>query len=114
MLRHLQLNILVTHEVKVTMEQRRLSSNGASSAAPRKSDGGGGDPDDDAIELHRSESGLQQGSDRDYYYHDPYVQQQVDPLSKAEFGTTSQVGVIPLERKSSVGKGLRKYSAGKP
>lgn len=109
-LRNLQLNILVTREVKVTMEQRLLSNKGAP-GPPRRSSG---DPDDDAIELHRSESGLQQGSDKDHYYKDPYVQQQVDPLSRAEFGTTSQVGVIPLERKSSIGRGLRKYSTGKP
>lgn len=112
-LRHLQLRILVTREVKVTMEQRRLKGK-VGAPPPRTSNDD--DDDDDAIELHRSESGLQpQGSDRDQdYYQDPYVQQQVDPLSKAEFGTTSQVGVMPLqvERKASFGKGLRKYSIG--
>lgn len=107
-LRNLKLNILVTHEVKVTMEQRRVTV--SSKTAPRSSSN-----DDEDIELHRSDSGLQQlvvnsSSDKDYY-RDPYVQQQVDPLSKAEFGTTSQVGVIPVGRKASLSRGLRKLSA---
>lgn len=103
-LRNLQLNILVTREVKVTLEDRRWSK-----CAPRTNSH---DMDDDGIELHRSESGLQQGSDRNYYYKDPYVQQQVDPLRKTELGTTSQVGALPPERKGSVSKGLRKQSGG--
>lgn len=102
-LRSLKLNILVTREFKVSSEQRRHSK-----CVPRMSSN---DPDDDAIELHRSDSGLQQVNDKDYY-RDPYVQQQVDPLSKAEFGTTSQVGVIPVERKPSLSRALRKQSRG--
>lgn len=84
------------------MEQRRVNK-----YLPRASTAN--DADEDAIELHHSTSGLQPGNDKNYYQ-DPYVQQQVDPLSKAEFGTTSQVGVIPVERQSSVSKVIGKHS----
>lgn len=132
---NLKLNITVTREVKVTLEQRCLSKYyhrsggpGCSSHGSTSTRGGGGggaagdshlhDPDDDAIELHRSQSGLQQRccseestSNRNDHYQDPYVQQQVDPLRRAEMGTISQVGAaLPPERKGSIVKVLRKQS----
>ncbi|KAL1870145.1 hypothetical protein Daus18300_005209 [Diaporthe australafricana] len=77
--------ILVTHEVKVTLEHRRLSTGGTID-----------DPDDDGIELQRSKSGLQTQSSRGYY-EDPYVAAQVNPFkgpeefgSRAEARNTSQ------------------------
>lgn len=72
--------ILVTREVKVTLEHRRLSTNGTVN-----------DPDDDAFELQRSKSGLQARSSRSDYYNDPYIAQQVYPFSTAEFGVKSGV-----------------------
>ncbi|KAK2614736.1 hypothetical protein N8I77_001541 [Diaporthe amygdali] len=72
--------ILVTHEVKVTLEHRRLSTGGTEN-----------DPDDDGIELQRSKSGLQAQSSRGYY-EDPYVAQQVNPFKEAEeFGSRAEV-----------------------
>lgn len=71
--------ILVTHEVKVTLEHRRLSTGGTID-----------DPDDDGIELQRSKSGLQTQSSRGYY-EDPYVAAQVNPFNgPEEFGSRAE------------------------
>lgn len=85
--------ILVTHEVKVTLEHRRLSTYGGSTLID--------DADDDAMELQRSKSGLQaHRSAGDYHYDDPYIAQQVNPFHTAErFGVTSGVqGAGPMVR----------------
>lgn len=72
--------ILVTHEVKVTLEHRRLSTGGTDN-----------DPDDDGIELQRSQSGLQTQSSKGYY-EDPYVAQQVNPFKEPEeFGSRAEI-----------------------
>ncbi|KAG6355728.1 hypothetical protein INS49_003692 [Diaporthe citri] len=72
--------ILVTREVKVTLEHRRLSTGGTDN-----------DPDDDGIELQRSKSGLQAQSSKNYY-EDPYVAQQVNPFKEPEeFGTRAEI-----------------------
>lgn len=87
----LPLNIVVTREINVTMEDRHLSVRGAAKADR--------DPEDDAVALQRSESGVQQplqarGS-RLNHYEDPYVAQQVSPLTKTEFGVTYEIGGLP-------------------
>lgn len=64
--------ILVTREVKVTLEHRS-------------------DPDDDAIELQRSKSGLQTRTTRSDYYDDPYIAEQVDPFKGSQFGVKADV-----------------------
>lgn len=65
--------ILVTREVKVTLEQHN-------------------DPDDDdAIELQRSKSGLQARTTRSDYYDDPYIAGQVNPFKDPQFGVTADV-----------------------
>lgn len=72
--------ILVTKEVKVTLEHRRLSTGGTDN-----------DPDDDGIELRRSQSGFQTQSSKGYY-EDPYVAQQVNPFQEAEeFGSRAEI-----------------------
>lgn len=72
--------ILVTHEVKVTLEHRRLSTGGTDN-----------DPDDDGIELQRSKSGLQAQNSKGYY-EDPYVAQQVNPFKEPEeFGSRAEI-----------------------
>lgn len=72
--------ILVTREVKVTLEHRRLSTGGTDN-----------DPDDDGIELQRSKSGLQAQSSKNYY-EDPYVAQQVNPFKEPEeFGSRAEI-----------------------
>lgn len=72
--------ILVTKEVKVTLEHRRLSTGGTDN-----------DPDDDGIELQRSQSGLQTQSSKGYY-EDPYVAQQVNPFKEPEeFGSRAEI-----------------------
>ncbi|KAJ4385795.1 hypothetical protein N0V93_010226 [Gnomoniopsis smithogilvyi] len=64
--------ILVTREVKVTLEHRS-------------------DPDDDAIELQRSKSGLQTRTTRSDYYDDPYIAEQVNPFKGPQFGVKADV-----------------------
>lgn len=64
--------ILVTREVKVTLEHR-------------------GDLDDDAIELQRSRSGLQVRTTRGDYYDDPYIAEQVNPFKGPQFGVKADV-----------------------
>lgn len=92
--------ILVTREVKVTLEHRRLSTGGVTRASD--------DPDDDGIELGRSESGLQRQASRRDHYDDPYVAQQVNPFSKApEFGVTFAIDGLPSGR-TSTDKGFGK------
>lgn len=88
-LRELHLSqIMVTREVKVTMEHRRLSSDGETE-----------DPDDDGIELQRSKSGLQDRSAGSIHYKDPYIAQQVNPFRSAEFGSKSDIEAGPMGRK---------------
>lgn len=98
-LRQLNINqILVTREVKVTLEHRRLSTGGTTRAS--------NDPDDDGIELQRSESGLQFQSTKRDHYEDPYVAQQVNPFRGQEFGVKAQIGSetrpVILGRSSSI------------
>lgn len=89
--------ILVTHEVKVTLEHRRLSTGGTDN-----------DPDDDGIELQRSKSGLQAQSSKNYY-EDPYVAQQVNPFKEPEeFGTRAEINNNSTSH--SAGRHLRKES----
>lgn len=89
--------ILVTHEVKVTLEHRRLSTGGTDN-----------DPDDDGIELQRSKSGLQAQSSKNYY-EDPYVAQQVNPFKEPEeFGTRAEINNNNTSH--SAGRHLRKES----
>lgn len=64
--------ILVTREVKVTLEHRS-------------------DLDDDAIELQRSRSGLQARTTRSDYYDDPYIAEQVNPFKGPQFGVKADV-----------------------
>lgn len=86
--------ILVTREVKVTLEDRRRSTEGAMARASN-------DQGDDSIELGRSESGLQRKTSRRDHYEDPYVAHQVNPFSKAEYGVTFAIDGLPSERVSS-------------
>lgn len=65
-------HILVTREVKVTLEHRS-------------------DPDDDAIELQRSASGLQTRTTRSDYYDDPYIAERVNPFKEPQFGVKADV-----------------------
>lgn len=89
---------MVTHEVKVTLEHRRLSTGGTSN-----------DPDDDGIELQRSESGLQTQSSKGYY-EDPYVAQQVNPFkSPEEFGSRAEI-INNNTSQGGAGRHLRKES----
>lgn len=92
----LPLDIVVTREVKVTLEDRRLSVRGAAK--------GDRDPEDDAVALQRSESGVQQplqaGGSRLDHYEDPYIAQQVSPLTKTEFGVTYEIGGLPHAKTS--------------
>lgn len=83
-LKNLSINqILVTREVKVTMEHRRLSSGKS----------GTSDRDDDGVELHPSRSGLQFGeTHQQEYYQDSYILQQIDPLRDPSYGTRAEIG----------------------
>lgn len=95
-LKQLHMNqILVTREIKVTLEDRRINTGGTFS-----------DPDDDGIELQRSESGLQgrnsRGEHYSDHYNDPYVAEQVNPFQTAAYGTKSEIDITPLGRNTSV------------
>lgn len=117
-LKNLSINqILVTREVKVTLEHRRLSSG--------KDSSNGADRDDDGIELHPSRSGLQQfpsgghgdgshatiSSGHVDYYQDAYILQQIDPLRDPSFGTRAEIGVNGVVNGATVGE--RKLSVKK-
>lgn len=81
-LKSLSINqIMVTREVKVTREHRRLSSGKS-----------GSDREEDAVELRPSRSGLQFESHQKDYYQDSYILQQIDPLRDPSFGTRAEVG----------------------
>ncbi|CAN8101887.1 unnamed protein product [Discula destructiva] len=86
-LRELHLSqILVTREIKVTLEHRRLSTGGTAT-----------DPDDDGIELQRSKSGLQVVRRTcSGYYGDPFVAQHVNPFQREEFGVKADVDSVPM------------------
>lgn len=81
-LKNLSINqILVTREVKVTLEHRRLSSGKS-----------GSDRDDDGVELQPSRSGLQFETHQKDYYQDSYILQQIDPLRDPSYGTRAEIG----------------------
>lgn len=77
--------ILVTREVKVTLENRH-------------------DPDDDAIELQGSNStlDLQTQTSRREYYDDPYVARQVNPFATVDFGVKADVDAGHMSRRKSL------------
>lgn len=79
--------ILVTREVKVTLEQRS-------------------DPDDDAIELQRSKSGLQARITRSDYYDDPYIAEQVNPFKGPHFGVKADVDASQCQTRGQRDLGL--------
>lgn len=126
---NLPLNIVVTREVNVTLEHRRLSGGLMRGSGGAASKGAGNrDPEDDTVAvLHQGEQGEldivesgggaggggagvlphlqlerpQQASVRGSrldHYGDPYIAQQVSPLSKTEFGVTYEIGGAPNAR----------------
>lgn len=80
-------HILVTREVKITLEHRS-------------------DPDDDAIELQRSKSGLQARSTRSDYYDNPYIAEQVNPFKGPKFGVKAGVDASQRQSYDQQGSGL--------
>lgn len=88
-LRNLDLNqILITREVKVTLEDRHNMGPTRTNSLV----------EDEDIELERSDSVSRLNRKREEHYGDPYVREQVDPFKKYEFGTRTEIDVSRLGR----------------
>ncbi|PSS05321.1 hypothetical protein BD289DRAFT_478212 [Coniella lustricola] len=80
--------ILITREVKVTLEDRQHMNTARTDSLV----------EDEDIELERSDSVSRLNRKKGEHYGDPYVREQVNPFKKYEYGTRTKIDVSRLGR----------------